>query len=144
MVLGVTTNENLQDIAVKLKIGIVNIIPKEYINNKDGQYIINMDKKTGSGTHWVAYIKKKDIIYYFDSFGIPPLIEILKLNHTKIYYNEYNIQDIKDNSCGYYCLYFLYWMKKYKNDYKKMLSLFVNNTTNNKEIINRFFNKYII
>lgn len=127
-----------------LKIGKIEIMPKDYITAdiKDGKYIVNLDNHNGPGTHWTAFIKNNNIIYYFDSFGLPPPINILKINNKMIYYNIYNIQDIEEKSCGYYCLFFIYYMNKNNNDYKKMLDLFVNNPLDNKTILNNFFTRF--
>ena len=65
-----------------------------------------------------------------------------KINNKMIYYNIYNIQDIEEKSCGYYCLFFIYYMDKNNNDYKKMLDLFVNNPLDNKTILNNFFTRF--
>lgn len=41
--------------------------------------IINLDKKTGSGKHWVAYRKNDNKETYFDSFGnLQPPRELLE------------------------------------------------------------------
>jgi hypothetical protein len=145
MKLGITNTEDLKQLSKILKIKNLYILTKDYIKKplKNGNYIINLDNHNGQGTHWVSFIKKDDIIYYFDSFGLPPPEQILKINETKIYYNVYNIQDIEETSCGFYCLYFIYNMKIYNNDYKKFLELFVNNPLNNEDIISDFFHKFI-
>jgi hypothetical protein len=43
--------------------------------------IVNLDISENNGTHWVSYYKNKDICYYFDSFGLDPPIELLKLTN---------------------------------------------------------------
>jgi len=145
MKLGITTTEDLYQLARILKISNLRVLSKNDIIKplKDGNYIINLDKPSGKGTHWTAFIKKDNIIYYFDPFGMPPPNEILKINDKMIYYNMYNIQDINEETCGYYCLYFIYNMILNNYDYKKMLDLFVNNPLNNKNILNDFFHKFI-
>ena len=47
--------------------------------HRTGCCIINLDDGVGNGTHWVAtFIKPKSkIIYYFDSFSLPPPLEFL-------------------------------------------------------------------
>jgi len=145
MKLGETTTEDLYNLSKILKIPNLKVVPRDYIKKplKDGNYIINLDKPNGQGTHWTSFIKKDNIIYYFDSFGMPPPTNILIINDKMIYYNIYNIQDINEKSCGYYCLYFIYNMILNNYDYKKMLELFVNNPLNNKDILNDFFHKFI-
>lgn len=64
--------------------------------------IINMDNSTGNGTHWVCF-KNSSPALYFDSFGVPPPKEILKLSEN-ILYNEKQIQDMNSSACGYFCL----------------------------------------
>jgi hypothetical protein len=144
MKLGITTTQDLYNLAKILKLNIKVISKDEVYNLKNQNYIINLNNSTEPGSHWVALIKSKnDLLYYWDSYGMPPLIEILKINKNKIFYNKYNIQDIKDENCGYYCIWFIYHMKLYNNDYKKCLKIFVNNNKNNSDILEKFFNDFI-
>lgn len=73
--------------------------------------IVNLDSYKGSGTHWVAYCKVNQSVYYFDSFGdlLPPneLIEYLG-SGVEIYYNKQKYQDYNTVICGHMCLIFLY------------------------------------
>lgn len=144
MKLGITTTQDLYNLSKILKLKIKVLSKDQIYNLKNGNYIINLNNSYEPGSHWVALIKSQNgILYYWDSYGIPPLIEILKINTNKIYYNKYNIQDIKDQNCGFYCLFFLYHMKLYNNDYKKCLDIFVNNKNNNSDILQTFFNDFI-
>jgi hypothetical protein len=91
--------------------------------------IINLDSSKKKGSHWVAaYIKSKDIIYYFDSYG--PLNCILakkqkesfcltqpNLNiynflskYKSITTNKLIFQSMFSDSCAHYCIYFIYNM----------------------------------
>ena len=89
-----------------------------------GSYIVNLDSKDGSGTHWVACHVNRNEKYYFDSFGLPPPKEIVKFlggkphavgnseypsgdNHL-IVYNTSQIQDMSEAICGHLCLMVLY------------------------------------
>lgn len=71
--------------------------------------IINLDDKTGPGTHWVAYRKTGKSVVYFDSFGDlqPPLDLMLYLNVDKVKYNHERYQDYNTYNCGHLCLQFL-------------------------------------
>lgn len=64
------------------------------IFNKDGAYIINLDKYDNIGTHWVAIYLKNNNVTYFDSFGIEYIPkEITKLiNDKSIKSNIFRIQ----------------------------------------------------
>ena len=89
--------------------------------HRTGCCIINLDDGVGNGTHWVAsFIKPKSkIIYYFDSFSLPPPLEFVdyarRLGMKYQYNNGYPIQNILSVRCGYFCLYFLdnIWRKSF-------------------------------
>lgn len=54
-----------------------NNLPKKPWKNETA--VINLDEESGPGTHWVAYSKKNNIVFYFDSFGnLRPPNEIIK------------------------------------------------------------------
>lgn len=77
--------------------------------------VINLDDFNGPGTHWVAYYKNKNSIYYFDSFGnLPPPSELIKYLgcDSKIYYNYKKYQDYGTVICGQLCIKFLYEFNK--------------------------------
>lgn len=78
---------------------------------KDECGVINLDDKSGNGTHWCAYYKNTKNCYYFDSFGnlAPPLEFINYLgSKTLIFYNHERFQDYNTFNCGHLCLHFLY------------------------------------
>jgi hypothetical protein len=79
---------------------------------KDGGYIINLDATESTGTHWVCCYKKGQVIVYFDSFGencFEELKSIADQNSYKIIESMFQLQNLNDDSCGWYCLAFLYW-----------------------------------
>ena len=67
--------------------------------------IINLDRKSGPGTHWVCYRNvDKHICEYFDSFGLIMPTEIQKYLRTsddKIIYSTDEIQERDSVLCGY-------------------------------------------
>lgn len=71
--------------------------------------IINLDDKSGLGTHWVAYKKRGDKVVYFDSFGNlqPPLELMWYLGTVNVEYNYKSYQDFDTYNCGQLCLKFL-------------------------------------
>lgn len=72
--------------------------------------VVNLDSIRGPGTHWVAYGKKGDNVYYYDSFGnLPPPRELIKYfgSDSKIQFNYKKYQDYNTFVCGQLCLTFL-------------------------------------
>lgn len=75
--------------------------------------IINLDDFDGTGTHWVCYYKKKQSVYYFDSFGnLKPPLELINYlgSRVTILYNYKRYQSYDTVICGHLCIQFLYDM----------------------------------
>ncbi len=56
-----------------------NIYRIDYVHKikEPGFYIINLDKSTEPGSHWVTLeYNPKNTSIYFDSYGMPPLKEL--------------------------------------------------------------------
>lgn len=77
--------------------------------------IANTDPSDKPGQHWVCLsINQRGKGYYFDSFGLPPMVsslhEFLETRATAGWsYNRKQIQNIKSSTCGNYCvLYTIY------------------------------------
>ena len=52
-------------------------------NNKST--IVNLDDCLSKGTHWISYKKINDKIFYFDSYGVSFIPDIIKNNFLKNY-----------------------------------------------------------
>ncbi|EFP09772.1 hypothetical protein CRE_21847 [Caenorhabditis remanei] len=78
--------------------------------------IVNLDSSNNNGTHWVCYKKDQHGLYYFDSFGLDPPIEILHYlkenKHNEITTSTFQIQAFNTHHCGYYCLLLLKLLEK--------------------------------
>ena len=86
-------------------------LPKKKRTKECG--IVNLADSLSDGTHWVCYFNH----YYFDSYGLPPPLEIVEylgensalseqLPKVDLEYNIYQIQK-SGQICGHLCLYFL-------------------------------------
>lgn len=85
-----------------------NSLPKTALYKECG--IVNLDDKSGHGTHWVAYKKRGDKISFFNSFGdLKPPRELIKYFGKKvtISYNNRRYQSFRSNKCGLLCVKFL-------------------------------------
>ena len=77
---------------------------------KNESAIVNMDSSTGIGTHWVAYMKMGSKVQYYDSFGVPPPLELhtyLQGIHNVVFFNYEQDQQTNQVICGHLCLKFL-------------------------------------
>jgi len=147
------SNFDLERLAEFYHLPLVAITMKDELPAKveDGCYIINLQSSTsGNGTHWLALFIHKNIAYFFDSYGAPPSVEIMKFVKKRkgchMYYNNFIIQDLKSQNCGWYALAFLLWCYSYilcSNDMKHMFNdfvkAFVDDTTKNDKILKDFF-----
>lgn len=102
------SNFDIQHICDFYRIPLVGIYMKDELPSKavNGFYIINLQSSTqGNGTHWNCLIVYDKNAYFFDPFGASPSIAIntfCKENHLG--YNNWIIQHIKSENCGWYCI----------------------------------------
>lgn len=123
----ITTNVDLANAASRNHIPLIGIYFKDQLPRcvKEGGYIFNLqDHDKGDGTHWTGAWVERDNrgrlqVIYFDPFGIAPT-ENIKLFFYPIdktlEYNRKHIQNINSYICGYYVLFFLYWMSRSVRD----------------------------
>lgn len=146
--MSILNNYELLNLCHKLKINITDILSKDLLNkydyNKNNIFIINLEDSKFNGSHWVAIFDN----IYFDSFGIIAPYEIEKYfeksNNKEYLYNNFDYQNINDSYCGWFVLYFLYYMsynkvKSNKIKFKNFLKLF--DKKNNKNNYNILFDK---
>lgn len=112
------TNFQLDALAKQLKIphyrGTISRdeLPK-YKKQPRENFIINIQhSERGGGTHWVSVIKDGDKVFYFDSYGAPPVKEVLaRYKGTQIVSSTFVLQNFNDVYCGIISMYVLwdYW-----------------------------------
>lgn len=93
------SNQDIQKLS-KGSVNVMNSNMYKKLIDKDvnlGKTVINLDNK-GDGTHWTA-IKPitKDILYYEDSFGVIPPVD---LKNKLVFYNPYKKQKDWEQNCG--------------------------------------------
>lgn len=84
----------------------LNLLPKKAKN-----IILNLSSDAHKGTHWTALRIEDGIFIYFDSFGVMPPEEVIKMAKkykSKIYYNINQYQHINEGYCGEFSLLFLF------------------------------------
>ena len=145
------TNFDLEKIAKNYDVKLIGIYSKNELDKlpiENGNYIINLDDNIGS--HWTALNINKNKGIYFDSFGcVPPqnVISFVKQKpNIKFGYNNFIIQDLESEKCGFYCIAFLLFLNRSKNKdiYKAtndFIELFKDNTLENDEILKKYLLK---
>ncbi len=120
---GASTIDDILYISKKLKlklnyIGSIHDIDKYKMNiNKPGNYMFLLHPKDSFSGHWIALKILPKKAYYFDSYGIVLSDYLQDKLYIPIYYNDFQIQDLRASHCGLYCIYFLKdknMIKKYK------------------------------
>lgn len=139
------TNFDIEEIAPLFKINLICCITYREILNyplNDGSYILNL-----GNAHWTCLFVSNRQGVYFDSYGqiYPKEIKIFCPN---VIYSDDTIQSLNSVACGYYCLFFLYWMTnhfKYSFTYtmNKFRALFKDNELLNDNILQKEIKKII-
>jgi hypothetical protein len=136
------SNSDIDEILKNYKIDYNGIFQKDCLPKKllNGFYIINLQSSSdGNGTHWLSLYKVNDgYSIYFDSMGFLPPKDI----ENKLYKYEYNdkqIQGLNSSSCGFFCIAFILFLSKFKNNINKafetFISLFSNDSKKNEVIL---------
>jgi len=164
------SNFDIERICRKLDLPLIcvcmkNELPKE---RKIGSYYVNLQNSDdGDGTHWTLVkiysddereemetiaVNNGKRVYrsgalYFDPFGVdmPKEVEEFLKPFKPIPYNNRHIQNIRSDSCGWYCLACDYALEHkqftdtYLNDFEKFLSLWSDEPQKNLTILKSLF-----
>jgi len=84
-------------------------LPKKLKRHECG--IMNLDDSSGNGTHWVAWLKRGNDKFYFDSSGLPPPTELNKYLRGDIFCPTEQVQPRQEVFCGHLCLHVLKQMQ---------------------------------
>jgi hypothetical protein len=103
------SNFQLSDAAEKLKLkGFKGVFLRNKLPKRPAAFdcgILNLDDSIG--THWCCWYKLKNDKFYFDSYGLPPPIELVRYLKSSVNYNSEKIQPDNAVCCGHLCLYVL-------------------------------------
>ena len=91
--------------------------------------IVNLANSNDKGTHWIAMKFINNKLFYFDSYGIPYIPDIIKNQYSddKIITNNYRVQGDLSVECGKFCIMFIQSNIKNESDYIKFLLQFEKN-----------------
>lgn len=150
------TNFDLEERAKEISAPLVGVFSKDLLHKiprRDGGYIINLQDSADEwgnplpGTHWTCfYIEGKHAVY-FDSFGViaPQAVQQYLKPYRPWIYSQKHIQNIRSTICGYYCLYFIWFMSRHRHRIKNLnqrfqafLRLFSNDPEKNKSLLQKY------
>ena len=104
--------------------------------------VVNQDKSTGMGTHWIVLHHKKDnLIELFDSVGKKPMKYIHNLLFSKnmsYMYNNKRVQNYGSNTCALFCLFYSFYSCR-KVSFQHIMTMFSDNLLSNESIVIKFF-----
>ena len=137
-----------QELYNKLKCldSFIDVVPCDRIPNYSklpASMIINTDKHNQKGEHWVGiYVSTKNIGYYFDSYGLPPINkeinDYLNRNTNGWKFNQRPIQGLDSNKCGQFSVLFII-LKTIGYTLNQITNLFTENYKNNDIIVQKLF-----
>ena len=118
------SNSDINIICNTLKIPLKGVFMKDEFKLplSDGNYIMNLQDSHEGGSHWIAFIKNKSNIFYHDSYAVimpQNQYDLFKSEQNNIYYNTLQKQSIETTSCGWWSIYFLYYMYYSKGTLQK-------------------------
>ena len=96
-------------------------------------YVVNTDPAHKPGQHWVVFYITRDVIYYFDPYGIPPVRfhSILHCRKNVKYFGQ-RLQG-SGHMCGHYCIYFILAMET-----NRSFEIFGSDLNANDRIVKRY------
>ena len=107
------SNYDLYEYAKKLDLNIRGVymkdsLPDKPLKNESG--IVNFNKVSESGSHWICYHKVGNTKWYFDGYGSVVLQEVRDYLGSPIYRNTEIVQPVGSVICGHLCLYVLKYL----------------------------------
>jgi len=146
------SNIELEELADNYGVSLNTIVMKDELKGiqpRNGNFIINLQSSTeGNGTHWILAVIKNKNCFYFDPFGILPPTEIIdfckRIPDSTLAYSTKEIQNISAETCGWFGLGLLIYIKRSKNQdiylaSGSYLKLFSEDTEDNNKILIKYF-----
>lgn len=125
-----------KDLGIKIKIVARDSLPKKL----SGNYVINLDRSDGKGTHWTCMKIIGRQAFYFDSYGIAPpqeIVERVRENKKKGIYITNEIQCLESHACGWYAISFLKRMET--ESIHEILVDFSDDCKENEKVLQKWF-----
>ena len=90
------------------------LFPLSIYKNTPYSFVVNLDKSTEPGSHFICMYITENIIEYYDSYGLAPFLPRIEkyieknINAGKHFnYNKMSVQPLTSDYCGYYVMGYL-------------------------------------
>ena len=117
-----------------------NLLEHSSTEIKDGVHVINLDKYSDIGTHWVALYVQNNVTY-FNSLTVEHRLKGIRtfISYKNIKKNVFRIQSCDSIMCGYFCIAFIDFMVSGKTlpEFTNLFS--TNKFLKNDDIILKYF-----
>jgi hypothetical protein len=149
------TNGELEKIGKKCLLNFIGVYPADVIPPIKGKeknnflsVIFNLSPHYETGSHFIAIVKTKQKIYFFDSLGTKynyskSIIKFMNLFHKPIIYCIKKIQTSTSIFCSFFCLAFILHMQKQNHYPQQFYKLFPICSKKNDNIVQNFVIKEI-
>ena len=130
-----------QDEVIKNFCGVypIDLIPNDL--PRPSIIVVNQDKSTEMGTHWIVlHYKEDNMTEHFNSIGKKPMkyIHNLLISKNRSYmYNNKRVQNYGTNTCALFCLFYSFFSCR-KVSFQHM-TMFSDNLLSNGSIVIKFF-----
>lgn len=116
-----------------------------YISQRPALLVVNNQKISQPGEHWVAIFLNHRSACYFDSYGRPPSvshhIQFLKRNCLTWTYNGRVLQSIGSSVCGKYSVSFLFFAAHHVTMEDFVKTFFTSDTVKNDRVVQNIYNR---
>lgn len=140
------TNRDLEKLCKKCIYNFIGVYPSDSKPNqkklkKNFSLIFNLSPHFEQGSHFIAIVRRKNKLYYFDSLNERKNNDISKFIHSlnlNITYCRNKIQSDESIFCGLYCLAFLLHMQNFNSTPYQFYKKFSRNKKKNDIIVKKF------
>ena len=143
------TDYDIKVICEKLELPIKGVYMKDELNKvkpKPGSYYVNLDNSDGEGTHWLLVkISPRGESIYFDSYGLgmPKEVEEFLSNNKPIISSNKDIQSLRAQTCGWYCIGCDYYIENniggFDKKFEEFIDFWSDNPIENNKLLRKFF-----
>ena len=114
---------------------------------KNSAFVINTDKRTGKGEHWISvFYDKNSDCQFFDSLGFGPefygLDQFFMKTGNNLTTNKFAVQSVLSEYCGHYSVLFIL-IRSRKIAFQKFLEYFNEDVLKNDLKLKNFLQKFI-